>query len=103
MFCEDVVVSGEGRADGHGDEHLTCMKEADRRVAAGLCAMCSCAARGRVAQTVPRRVREGRQVQVVLAWLRATCATNSLVTAGSAARAARKFCARHAYCITSAA
>ena len=41
MFCKDVVVSGEGRADGHGDEHLACMKEADRRVAAGLCTMCS--------------------------------------------------------------
>ena len=41
MFCKDVVVSGEGRADGHGDEHLACMKEADRRVVAGLCTMCS--------------------------------------------------------------
>ena len=41
MFCKDVVVSGEGRADCHGDEHLACMKEADRRVAAGLCTICS--------------------------------------------------------------
>ena len=27
--------------DGYGDEHLTCMKEADRRVKAGLCTMCN--------------------------------------------------------------
>ena len=41
MFCEFEILPGEGRDDGYGNEHLTCMKEADRRVKAGLCTMCN--------------------------------------------------------------